>query len=143
MIELTITIAILSFGIIGVYGAFSPMVRLNATIVSKFTASQLAQEGFELARNMRSNKALLQCALGCRLDYRAGTLAAYDDSEYLNITADGFYGYEPGAATKFKRKITVTQAGSPDILKITAAVMWNDNGKSQTFETIGYLYNYQ
>ena len=55
IIELIITIAILSFGIIGVYGAFSPMVSLNSAIASKFTASQLAQEGFEVVRNIRDN----------------------------------------------------------------------------------------
>lgn len=146
LIELVITIAVLSFGIIGVYGVFLPVVSLNATITSKFVAAELAKEGFEVVRNIRDNggaKTLLSCSLGCQLDYKTGTVKTYNESEYLNITADGFYGYGQGEVTKFKRKVTIIQAVSPDILKINVAVMWDQRGKPQQVETIGYLYNFQ
>src|SRR3989344_3926257 len=118
IIELIITIAILSFGIIGVYGAFSPMVSLNSAIASKFTASQLAQEGFEVVRNIRDNNfekirqgqrlawsaGLLNCSLGCQLDYKTGTsaqglenaLKGYNESDYLKITLMVFMAMAKG-----------------------------------------------
>ena len=165
MIELIITIAILSFGIIGVYSAFSPIATLNYTIASRATAAYLAQEGFEIVRNIRDTNfikirqgahiawsdGLLQCTLGCQLDYKAGTLTqasenilkSYDQQSYLAIDADGFYSYDHGAKTPFTRKVTITQQGSTDALKVNVMVIWNYNGRAFNFETEGYLYNYQ
>lgn len=147
LIELIITIAILSFGIIGVYGAFLPMAGLSGTILSRVTAAYLAQEGFEIVRNIRDSNpwpaGLNQCGLGCQTDYKTAALKPYNDQLYLNINADGFYGYDQGTATKFKRKITIIQAGSPDVLKVDVQVMWDYNGKPMNVEIISYLYNVQ
>jgi len=147
MIELIITIAILSFGIIGVYSAFAPVASLQYTISARFTAAYLAQEGFEITRNIRDNTVwpggLTRCALGCQTDYKTGLLAPYNEQSYLNIDADGFYGYGQGQATQFKRKITVSQTGNSDALKVVVAVTWDYNGKPFEFETEGYLYNYR
>lgn len=155
MIELIITIAILSFGIIGVYGAFAPIANLQSTISSRFIAAYLAQEGFEITRNIRDSNTwpsgLTRCELGCQLDYTTGTkaqnfesmLKLYGEQNYLNVTSEGFYGYEQGKPTPFKRKITVAQTGNPDTLKVTVLVTWDQAGKQSSFETEGFLYNYQ
>jgi prepilin-type N-terminal cleavage/methylation domain-containing protein len=147
MIELIITIAILSFGIIGVYSAFSPMVSLQRTISSRFVATYLAQEGFEIVRNIRDNtvwpSGLTRCTLGCQTDYKTGTLVPYNEQSPLNIDTNGFYGYGQGQATPFKRKIMVSQANNSDVLKVVVTVMWDYNGKPFEFEVEGYLYNYK
>jgi len=163
LIELIITLAILSFGIIGVYSAFAPIVALSYTISSRMTAAYLAQEGFEIVRNVRDSNVLkihqgqrilwdnglAHCALGCQADYKTGTsqqtfenaLKLYNESDHLRIDADGFYSYDQGAATIFTRKITITSAG--DGLKVVVEVFWNYNGKPFSFSTEGYLYNYK
>ncbi len=145
LIELIITIAILSFGIIGVYSAFLPIANVQHTMASKVTAVYLAQEGFEIVRNIRDHNpwpaGLAQCSLGCQADYKMTTLKLYNEQSYLNISADGFYSYDQGNPTKFKRKITITQAGSPDVLKVDVLVMWDYNGKPMDFEITTYLYN--
>lgn len=165
IIELIITIAILSFGIIGVYGAFSPLVSLNYTVSSRFTASLLAQEGFEIVRNIRDSNAakiaggqriawsdgLVQCSLGCQLDYKTGTgqqafensLRLYDESDRLRINADGFYSYDQGTTTPFTRKITINPVTGSDALKVVVDIFWKYGGKPLNFQTEGYLYHVQ
>jgi len=160
MIELIITIAILSFGITGVFMAFSPFVTLNYSVSSRFTAVYLAQEGLEVIRNIRDNNfinkltwsdgGLTNCQGGCQADYKTGTLVEtfdnqlkpYDPDNFLKINGDGFYGYDGGVDTIFKRKITITQPSGTDTLKVKVQVFWDYNGQSFDFETIGYLYNW-
>ena len=151
MVELIITLAILSFGIIGVYNAFYSMIILSNNISSRFTATYLSQEGLEIVRNIRDNNfilsaawsnGLLGCNLGCQGDYKTNaSLQAYNNN-FLKLNTDGFYSYDSGVATKFKRKITITQPSGTDTLKAIVQVLWDDNGKPSSFETEEYLYNW-
>lgn len=159
MIELIITLAILSFGIIGVYSAFSPIGMLTYNISLRFNAAYLAQEGVEIVRNIRDNNfihkatwsaGLTSCSSGCQVDYKTGTsaqtsansLKAYNSNNFLKLNSDGFYSYDSGVNTIFKRKITISQPLGTDVLKIDVSVMWDYNGKSFSFQTGGYLYNW-
>jgi len=160
LIELVITIAVLSLGIIGVYSAFNPIVVATYNLSSRLTATYLAEEGMEVVRNIRDTNVanaklwsaeLAGCSLGCQLDYKTGTnaqlfedqLKVYDDKNFLVQNADGFYGYGDGQKTLFTRKITITQNDSPDIMKVQVQVFWNYNGQPLSFQTSGYLYNYR
>ena len=159
IIELMVAIVVLSFGIMGAYSAFLPFVNATYSISYKFTGAYLAQEGLEIVRNIRDtnfinsakwSEGLLACQLGCQLDYKTGTLTetlsnrlkAYDPGEFLKINEDGLYGYDSGAPTKFKRKITIDPQLGADILKVSVVVTWDYNNKPFSFETIGYLYNW-
>jgi prepilin-type N-terminal cleavage/methylation domain-containing protein len=164
IIELMVAIVILSFGIMGAYGAFLPFINATYNISHKFTAVYLAQEGLEIVRNIRDTNfiksagsrsanwsdGLLECELGCQLDYKTGTLTealpnklkAYDPSEFLKINEDGFYGYDSGVSTKFKRKVTIDNQLGADVLKVSVVVTWDYNNKPFSFETVGYLYNW-
>lgn len=159
IIELMVAIVVLSFGIMGAYGAFFPLINATYNISYKFTAVYLAQEGLEIVRNIRDTNfitsaewsdGLLECSLGCQLDYKTGTtvetlsnrLRAYDPSEFLKINEDGLYGYDSGTTTKFKRKVTIDDQLGTDVLKVTVVVTWDYNNKPFSFETIGYLYNW-
>ena len=53
LIELVISIFILSVGIIGVFNAFSIVTILTTDSTDRLTATYLAQEGMEIARNLR------------------------------------------------------------------------------------------
>ena len=163
IIELIITIAILSFGIIGVYGAFYPAISLAYNISHRLTAANLAQEGLEIVRNIRDNNfiasssnpevlwyaGLLGCETGCQADYKTGTssegqsnqLSPYNPNNFLKITEDGLYGYDTGVDTMFKRQIIIHQE-STDVLKVTALVAWDYNGQPFSFEVDAYLYNW-
>lgn len=158
MIELIITVAVLSFGVVGVYSVFSDFSMLNYSTSSRFSAVYLGQEGLEIIRNIRDNnfinnaewpKGLTICGSGCQADYKTGTsaqkpenkLKAYDNNKFLALNSDGFYSYDPGVATIFKRKITISQP-SADVLIVNVKVFWDYNGKPFSFETEGHLYNW-
>ena len=91
------------------------------------------------------------CATGCELDYKTKTavetsfneLKSYQDT-FLNVNSDGFYSYDSGEATIFKRKVTIIQPTTNiDILKVDILVTWNYNSLPFNFNTIGYIYNLQ
>ena len=53
IIELIISISILSVAIIGIFGAFSIVTILTSNSADQLTATYLAQEGMEIVRNIR------------------------------------------------------------------------------------------
>ena len=161
IIEIIITIALLAFGIVGIYGFFYPASALTSNFSLHSTADYFAQEGLEVVKNIRDSniihrttwsQGLSNCSAGCQLDYKTGTivetfvniLQTYTGSP-LNINSDGFYSYDAGTATKFKRKVTITRPfpSNSNILKVDVLVLWDYNGKSFSFDTIGYIYNLQ
>ena len=160
LIELIVTIVILSFGIIGIYSFFYSASILNNNFSSHLHAAYLGSEGIELVKNIRDNNILSGsswsqgftiCTSGCQLDYKTKTsmetlpnqLKIYNNNNFLNINSDGFYSYDTGTPTIFKRKVTIIQPSSnADELKVTVLVTWDYNKKPFSFTTIGYIYNY-
>lgn len=160
LLETIITVAVLSIGVIGLYVAFSPLIETNYNENLTFKAMYLAQEGIEIAKNIRDNNVkkgvfwstgLSDCSGGCQADYKTETTAAlpvdylksYDDNLFLGLDSEGFYSYERRAAqTPYKRKITVTQPLGSDVLKVVVDVFWNYNNKPYSYQTIGYLYRF-
>ncbi|MDP3882582.1 MAG: prepilin-type N-terminal cleavage/methylation domain-containing protein [Candidatus Staskawiczbacteria bacterium] len=179
IVELIVTIFILSIAVIGVFGAFSIMIVLTSTSADRLTAAYLAQEGVEIIRNIRDtnwleadtntdidtawDEGLQNCesALGCMVDYRTTGSTEHpviprtnSDSDYLGIDAMGFYNYNEGTPTKFKRKITITylpdgDSSSDYIMKVSVEVFWdqkpnilNPNGGQESIKAEDTLYNW-
>jgi len=157
IIEVVITISILSVGIISTYNAFYSIMNVADNMSDRLTAAYLAAEGFDIVKNIRDTNFiegrsfstdLLVCSTGCQADYKAGTpaeqianqLKVYSGS-FLKINADGLYGYDAGTDTKFKRKITITQV-TTDQLQVDSQVLWNYNGNNYSVTSSGYLYNW-
>jgi type II secretory pathway pseudopilin PulG len=55
MIEIVISIFILSFTVVGIFNAFSIMTILTSDSADRLTATYLAQDGMEIVRNIRDN----------------------------------------------------------------------------------------
>ena len=141
IIELIISIFILSVAVVGIFGAFSIVTILTADSVDRLTASYLAQEGVELIRNVRDTNWLSMddCKDCAEWDDMLSPAATERDyirwfglwqSRYLNIDASGFYSYNSGTATKFKRKITLSSPKDVDnnighIIKVKVEVSWD------------------
>jgi hypothetical protein len=119
----------------------------------------MAQEGIEIIRNIRDtnfitaqgwSSGLLSCETGCQGDYKTGTatqtpanqLSPYNTNTFLRLNTDGFYGYDAGTNTKFKRKITINFI-SADTLKVDVTVFWDYSGKSFSFNANEYIYNWR
>jgi prepilin-type N-terminal cleavage/methylation domain-containing protein len=97
IIELVISIAILSVGLVGIFGAFSVVAILTSDVEKNLVASYLSQEGMEIVRNIRETNWLnmdncdgescdytwvdglttgsinysINCTGGCQADYKA------------------------------------------------------------------------
>lgn len=166
IIEIIASVSVLLFGVLGVYAFFFPSFNITYNVANKLTAIYLAQEGLEVARNIRDNNfmksvndpnvewsdGLIECELGCQLDYKTKTLAEapanqlkdFNPSEFLMAEPDtgNLYGYDSGINTKFQRKITVTRESGMDVLKVFVLVTWDYKGETHSFETGEYLYNW-
>lgn len=126
IIELIISVFILSVAVIAVYSAFSVMIVMTSDLTDRLTAAYLTQEGMEIIRNIRdtnwlnidasntgnwTDQRLGACSAGCdEIDYEYGTanIVQWSGSGNSLKLAGGFYNYTNGDSTKFKRKITIT-----------------------------------
>ncbi|OGZ79472.1 MAG: hypothetical protein A2528_02355 [Candidatus Staskawiczbacteria bacterium RIFOXYD2_FULL_37_9] len=133
IIELVISIFVLSIGVIGTFSAFSLVFILTSNTADQLTATYLAQEGMEIVRNIRDNNwlkidtcpdpdpdacsykwtaGLDICAAdkGCQADYSSTSMFG-GSGDYLYLNDKGFYAYNPAnpdsKETKFKRKIII------------------------------------
>ncbi len=164
--EVVIVIAILSFGVVLVYGAFSMMRALTFNISARTSAAYLAVEGLEIVKNIRDNNLLAlardtsppnfswssgllgdPCQKGCQADYKTkngGQFAPYANS-FLGLNNDGFYSYDKGGMpTAFKRKITTSPVlGTSDQIKVSVSVTWSYKGQMSEFNVSEFLYNWK
>ena len=156
LIELLISIFIIIIGIGGAYLAIDKTLSSISNQSSQLIAISLAQEGVEIARNIRdsnflegdiwddglgngdyeaaySDVSLTNCAGSCN----------FDDLRFLKIDANGFYSYSSGSSeSKFKRKIT-TGFDAPEKTRVSVEVYWeNPTGLIQTVSAHEILYNW-
>lgn len=146
IVELIITIFILSSSVLGIFSAFLAVIILTHNISDRFMAAYLAQEGVEIIRNMRDNNWISSqpdwrqgfdvCQDGCEADYTTGTgvpgakpltfwVGGSSGGNYLKISGNGFYNYSAGSDTKFKRKITVIFLNE-NIIKVSVLATWRE-----------------
>ena len=135
IIELIISIFVLSIAIIGIFSVFSAMTILTSDSADRLTATYLAQEGMEIVRNIRDTNwlyidnqpeeganyswldGIVNCiGGGCEVDYKT---TGYNPNpvlpyigKYLKIDSSldegGFYEYASGNDSKFIRKIIIS-----------------------------------
>jgi prepilin-type N-terminal cleavage/methylation domain-containing protein len=140
IIELIISIFILSIAIVGIFSAFSMITILTSDASNRLTATYLTQEGMEIVRNIRDTNwikirngesgvtwdyGFSSCESGCEMDYTTGTVVSgaheitnwSGDGNYLfKNNSTGFYTHNEANATstKFKRKIIITPVEDVD-----------------------------
>ena len=131
LVELVITIFVLSIGVIGIFSAFSIITILTSDSVNQLIATYLAQEGLEVVRNIRDTNWLNRDACtgepcptwvdgittigacssstGCEADYTSASMSG-SSGDYLYLDSNGLYSYNsnsPSTRTNFERKITI------------------------------------
>jgi len=131
MIEVSIAIGVMMIGVVGIYSLVPRVAKTVSLNTDKFVAVQLAREGMEIIRNIRDSNWLEQnfasttpwddnldnCSNGCEIGYNDSAPVVYQD-RYLKIDTNGFYNYETGQKSKFKRKITITSEGNIMDIKV-------------------------
>ncbi len=152
IIEMVISIFILTIAIVGVFTAFMMITILTADAANQLTGTYLAQEGMEIVRNIRDTNWLKLNAgtttgvtwvdglnvgacsndvTGCEADYTS-TIMSGNSNQYLYLNSNGFYNYDDttGTKTNFKRKITIepvvdVDGSSSHILMVKVQVSWD------------------
>ena len=157
ILELLVTIFIISIGILGASAAINKTMSLTSNYSSRLIAISLAQEGIEIVRNIRDGNFLEQRAIPTTPwndgfvdpgDYEADyTMTDGLDNwtnRYLKTDSNGFYFYSDLAysETKFKRKITISEIDS-NARAISVEVFWLEKGDAKTITAKEYLYNWE
>ena len=154
LLETLISIFIIATAVVGIFSLITQINVTGLVLSSQLTAAYLAQEGLEITRNIRDSnwikirtidptfpwdQGLTGCALGCEADYNDWVLTPFAN-QYLKIN-NGFFNYDLGEATKFKRKITI----NPDmdnVLQVSVKVFWEIRGEAHQIIVRENLYNW-
>jgi len=155
LLEVMLAITVLTVAVAGSFALIQQTLIAASLNKSKITAYYLAQEGIELARNIRDSNWLEQRDPFVEISWRedldvgfwqadythTGLVSLYGDGQYLNIDDDGFYGYSGDTPTPFKRKITVANLGD-DALEVSVDVEWSERGRDHKVTVVEHLYNW-
>jgi type II secretory pathway pseudopilin PulG len=167
LVETLIAITIL---ILAVTGAFAAAQNgISSAIFSKdqIVAFYLAQEGIEHVRNLRDQNGLegngrwlkgfgevgdpcqLNPVVGqpgnrCRVDAVANTIAqCIGECPNIKFNDFGFYAYDSGADSKFKREITLTNVVDGKEVAIIVRVTWSKGLVNREFVARENIFNWQ
>lgn len=159
ILEVIIAILIISIGMIGVLSLITQNIQVQYIGKNDLIASQLAQEGLELVRNIRdenwlvgaggdtwksgngdANMNIVQDG-GYAIDY-SGVIVDVDsiDNAGLKIDAADFYAHGAGQATAFYRLITVVD--NAEYLEVESKVRWKERGRTHDYTIKTLLYNW-
>ena len=159
LLEVILAITVLTLAVGGSFVLVSQVIASISVVQSKLIASYLVQEGIEIVKNIRDTNWLKGNSWDEGLDARDWEVD-YDDLSlteclspcdydhdynlhFLKIPDQGFYNYDSGTTTIFKRKITILkEPEEPDRLKVSVEVFWKEKGKIHPVVAQEYLYNW-
>ncbi|MDP2734903.1 MAG: prepilin-type N-terminal cleavage/methylation domain-containing protein [bacterium] len=153
LVEVLAASFIITLGAGGAFALVQRTISFTTNAVSQLEATYLAQEGIEIARNIRDTNLLkihkgaggewtdnlTGCESGCEGAYSDQALVSFQD-RLLRRNA-GLYNYAAGQNTSFKRKITITQPGD-EVLDVVVEVTWTERTRSHELTAATQLYNW-
>jgi len=170
LIEVMVAIAILTLSVGGSYMLLRYVWNSASYNQSRLIAVYLAQEGIELVRNLRDNywagptpcheladglydDCLLPGDWEIQYDdtrdsfYNRGIFVAPGKNLYINGL--GYYGYNGGTKTNFRRKINlnyvqdnIAGGATTYYLEVKSTVYWTIRGNEYNFEVKDRLYDW-
>ena len=159
LLEMIIVIFIVTAGLIGILSLVSQNIIVANINKNTLIASQLAQEGLELVRNVRDGNWLdgADWKLGAggfgsdsdivqdgdyAIDYTGIISAAgiNDMNAALKINGN-FYEHGAGADTPFNRLIQVNDNGN--YIEVECVVQWRDRGQLYDYTASTVLYDWR
>ena len=159
IVEAVVAIYIITMGLIGVLTLVIKNIQVKYINTNMLVASQLAQEGLELVRNIRDTNWLDENdwydsiynqdpATGDYLNYTYTITfkSVIDDSvniiDNARMTMDGnFYSHGLGAPSSFYRLITVSDGG--EFLVVESQVRWQTSKGNHDYIAETYLYDWR
>lgn len=141
LVEVLFAILVLSVGIAAVAVLMTGNIKNSITAKNQIVASELAQEGLELVRNLKDNNPTFTTdvvngsdySVDYKSDYTAFIASNVSTGEKELFSNGGFFSHSGSTPTKFFRKIAVSIATDLDGKKtanVTSYVTWNGTGFS-------------
>jgi type II secretory pathway pseudopilin PulG len=152
LLELIIAAFVIAVALIAAMSLIHRAVLGAQIASSRLTAAYLAKEGLEIVRNIRDSNWLEQRDdasvawdknLGTgnwEADFNDFALIPYGDRK-LKIDG-GFYNYDSGTDTDFKRAITITKPSSY-ILAVSVSITWEQRGVPYALSIQENLYDWK
>jgi prepilin-type N-terminal cleavage/methylation domain-containing protein len=156
LIEVIVALFIISVGLVGMLGIIFQSIQAENVNENRLVASQLAQEGLELTRNVRDDNWLGSenwyhgisepdsNLVKLRLDHKGNRSKINSiDEGALQINDEGYYVHNSAYPdSNFKRMIVVenkTDASS----SVSCLVEWNERGRNNIYVADTILYNWR
>ncbi len=158
LLEVLASTFVLSLGAVGVFVVINQTTTFTQVTSSRLTATYLAQEGIEIAKNIRDTNLLEEHKTQTEIPWDRGLSAgayynfdyrsyAFPDNlncngkNYLNTAGVFFECSLSPNSQKLQRKIIITPDGT-DILKISVEVSWEERTRSHQVIVQEYLYKW-
>ncbi len=134
LVEAIVAISLLTVGFLAIFALLGRSLSLNRATVQSYTATYLAAEGIEIARNIVDTNGIQKKAWNdgfgnndYEMEYNSNSLTqnqgrflAYDPSAHL-------YSYGGSIQTPFKRVVRINLVGSDEI-RVNSIVTWTSIG---------------
>ncbi|PLX27382.1 hypothetical protein C0583_03650 [Candidatus Parcubacteria bacterium] len=166
LIELLVSFIIITSSVLGIFSLIIQNIQVQKINKDQLIASQLAQEGLELVRNIRDYNWLHDDIYDTWYGITGGSsvefsIIDYNDSAEAGVTpvtgisdpqtrlyknANGFYTHDvTGTATQFSRviKIEYDDITSPEQIMVESNVQWEINGKTYNYIADTILYDWR
>lgn len=138
LVEAVVAVTIIVVGLLGMFSLLSQSLALNRVVTERYVAAHLAVEGIEIVKNIIDNNVINGRAWNDGLssgeyeaDYNDLSLKPYSGRSLLFDKDNGFYNYQSGETTRYKRLIKVQQLGNGEELKVNSIVNWVSRGNAQ------------
>ena len=150
LLEVIIAIFIITLGLIGILSLVVQSIQVQYINKNNMIASQLAQEGIELVRNIRDNNWIdglgWKSGIGTGfyiIDYINGINSNISDTK-LYIDGNGFYKHGLEATTSnFNRLIEITDTDNGDGIDVKSTVIWQEKNNSHSYIAETELYDWK
>jgi prepilin-type N-terminal cleavage/methylation domain-containing protein len=161
LVETLVAISILVLAVTGAFSAAHNGMMSSLYSKDQITAFYLAQEAIEQIRNMRDSNGLVPtgwmngianvgdpCELNttCYVDALSSSAPLVRCSGVcpnLLMNTNGFYSYDSGSATKFRRQVTITAINANEIV-VAVSVYWSKGILvDKVFTAREHLFNWQ
>ena len=151
LMEVIVALGVIIAALVGVMTLVTFSVSSIRVTKSRIIASNLAQEGLEIVRNIRDNNWLnyKRSAGNWRDGLAPGNYLVQFDTEnllvfsvtLLKINSAGRYQYNSGSGTPFYRKISIEHIDNNQI-KVVSQIDWQENGKNHLVKAETRFYNW-
>jgi len=151
ILEIIVIVFIVSLGLLGILSLTTQNIRVQYINKNNLIASQLAQEGLELVRNIRDTNWTIEgsnwdtglSAGTFKIDFDDNALQASSmEDAKLYIDGSGRYQHSILTATNFNRLITISNM-NPDNFTITCEVQWRERNNTFKYIAETVLYDWR